>query len=208
VGAVLKQLRAGVFPVPGVFVSYLRAGLHWQLGHAADEIAQLSLQPRGHLRSEGYAAALARQDASRALLNLTGWDPRHSERDVPVNLYRHAEPLLAALRFIVNYEVLMIQAPDHGQNGHVELDVQSVYGLRFFVNGLEGIVAALPSVPTTARLALRIGADLEVAALAAWSGDTDRLWSDAIETTRRAAEWSRSRQWRLPALGIGLRTRP
>jgi hypothetical protein len=65
----VKRTQAGAFVGSGLFVGFLRAGLQWQLGQAAEDTAQLSLQPRETVRFEAYAAALKEySDRIRTLL--------------------------------------------------------------------------------------------------------------------------------------------
>jgi hypothetical protein len=88
-------------------------------------------------------------------------------------------------------EVPAVGAHDHGCANQlvagVEVDTQTIYGLRLYVAGLEGAVAALRMPSTAAGVVLRIGADVEVTALAAWAGEYGRLWREARESVSRAA---------------------
>jgi|GEM_PF-4378316 hypothetical protein len=170
----LGHIKAGVYTVPAMFVSHLRAGLHLQLGEEADAISHLSLWPREQPRSTAYNMTLARVDDLRALLGLTGWDERHPERDVPVNLYRHGDSLASALRFIAEQESV---AGDE--------DAQTVYGLRFYASGVEGLIAKVSTPP--AGRARRIAADVLIAARAARSRDRERLRTEARALARRTA---------------------
>jgi hypothetical protein len=184
--AIQSRRRAGVLTVPGVFVGYLRAGLHLQLGNAAKEVAALSLQLQSRERSEAHAVARSIQDASYALLHLTGWDPKRPEPDMRVNLYRHRAALLGAFKLISDLAENALMVPRSPF-----VDVEEIYGLRFYAWGVKERITRMPSVSATSGVALRIGADLEMAVLSLRSGG-GRLWGDLITGVKRAGRRSKS----------------
>jgi hypothetical protein len=184
--AIRSRLRAGVLTVPGVFVGYLRAGLHLQFGNAAKEVATLSFQPWSRERSEAYTTARSTQNASCALLYLIGWDPKRPEPDMRVNLYRHRAPLLGAFKLISDLAEDALTVPRSPF-----VDAEEIYGLRFYSWGVEEWITRMPSVSAVSGVALRIGADLEVAALSLRSNG-GRLWSNLTARMRRAGRRSES----------------
>jgi hypothetical protein len=149
-----RPAQPGVFIVPARFVDHLRAALLWQLGQAAEDIWQLSLEPGEPERWKAYASALARQDAIRAVLSLTGWEAQPAENDVSVNLDRHAEPLLAGLRFSAEYETRKVTPGDSGSRARPDSDAQT-FGLCVLANRAEQVVASLSVASWSAELALR-----------------------------------------------------
>jgi len=146
----LSRSRAGVLFIPSVFVGYLRAGLHLRLAKAAEEVGTISLEPRHWQQAPEYTTARSRRDADRALLDVIGWDTKRPEPDVRVNIYRHRESLLGAFGLVSEVAFNMLKS-DGG------VDREEIFGLRFFVYGVEQWVAASPSVPSPGALALLVG---------------------------------------------------
>jgi hypothetical protein len=111
--------------------------------------------------------------SSRELLNLIGTDTRRPESDAPVNLYRHREPLVDALRLASEVETRLLAS------GRCRgMDAEEVYGLRFFVWGVEGPAGELPSSSALGVVVLRVAVEFELAARLLTSGDGGRLWGD------------------------------
>ncbi len=155
---------ARVIVIPGPLVGYVRAGLQWRLGYASQAIAAALIVPRGTAQPASYTVALAQEDRSRALLNVIGWEGTGGELDVAVNLYRHGEELVEALRLVLDTKTDLSQLP-HNRG----MNPETVYLLNALAGGTERCLGELVTDSALATRAHRIAAEIEIATLSAWS---------------------------------------
>ncbi len=176
-----QAVRVGVLVVPGVIVGYLRAGLQWRLGHAAEDIALLSIRPREHTRRASYDPALNQHDSSRALLNVIGWDAQPIRPDVRVNLYRHGRVLVDALRLFIEIETNFRDARAKAAG----IDPDMTFGLHFWLGCVDEDIATLEAMPAPVAMAGLIAAEVEVAARAGCSANRERLQRELCDGAGR-----------------------
>ncbi len=83
--------------VPAEMVPYLRQGLHFKLGNAADAISEVVVQLDSERGAGWYREPLERFDRLRVLLDHIGWEETDSPVEVHLDLREHRHAVLEAL---------------------------------------------------------------------------------------------------------------
>ena len=94
------------FTISAEHVALVRSGLLAELGSTVEGLCVVTTRADRETpgaRAE-WEAVFGRLERVRALLSLVGWNARGPDRDLDVDLARHREALLAALRLQVESE--------------------------------------------------------------------------------------------------------
>jgi hypothetical protein len=87
-----------VLVVPAEMVPYLREGLHFKIGNAADAISEVVVQLDSQRGAGWHREPLEHFDRLRVLLDHIGWEDSDSPVEAHVDLREHRHAVLEALR--------------------------------------------------------------------------------------------------------------
>jgi len=138
--------------VPAQVVTLVRSALHTELGNAAEALAGVVERHGNEDHPEWFTEPLQRHDATRALLDVIGWDNTSQPVDARVDLRIHREALTAALDVallvgdeeLAEAEQVDAERAKRGEPSKRETTARRVLALQEFVAAVEAQVSDLP----------------------------------------------------------------